>query len=375
MSKCMTNHLMSWLYQYELPSSKSVIMSKCQFKSIKTGELLHLNMYMLLLFVGLKAVPANKDVVSRILLPRLVLYTQRIVHVCYENESKIKSCFSELLDNTDDKELQSKLDSLVCNYEKVLKREAKVTSNVVSDLDVVIYTEHLRLWVDVIELFLKNEFVIAKIDFKRKLEEILAYLRKYGWLDDNIDDDVYFEFFVNLHAPTEKVKMHICRLLRILRDGSMYLLNYFVKKRSISSSTNSTHEKMSCGSVSQAKTRGLTNKNQQSMLGDNNNKSSCYTQSTSGSNDIRQHRSKSCTDINSLKQESNHGINDDCVELSVDNLEKECEEYGMKCFSNQMNESSFMYRTNSDSNREPVKIMKNAKTSSYTVYYIPVRDV
>lgn len=144
-------------------------------------------LYVVFLLINIKAEPRNQSILCYKKLPDLSKYTLEVLKIYQENIHEVQYCFPTSSKDKDER-LLNQWNNIVDNFKKMENTEIPIMPTTTHGCMVIMRVAHLRLWTGLIELCLQNEYITARIKYKEEIKEILDYLRKYGWLDADVDD-------------------------------------------------------------------------------------------------------------------------------------------------------------------------------------------
>lgn len=173
-------------------------------------------MYVLFLLANLKATFIDRNMVCHVMLPELIIYTKLLYKFCKKNKLKVQKCFSELFDNTNDNELLDRMDSLKHNHDKIMIQRLKPTPDYPKNSAIAIYVVHLRLWIDEIELLLKNEYIVTHFTLVGKIIKIVDYLKDHECLSDSYYDNARIIIYTDSHIPADDVEKYFSYLFYLI---------------------------------------------------------------------------------------------------------------------------------------------------------------
>lgn len=331
-------------------------------------------MHILFLLVGLKAASNNEVVEHNNILIDLVVCTESLYVHCKGKESRVKKHFLKLFENVNDKELLDRKHSLIYNYVRKLSiQQLKPVLCVFKDCTITICIAYLRLWIDELELFSRNEYITTNIDFEEKLRETLNNLRNCEWLNDNIDDNIHIKLFINSFVSCTMVDECISYLFDLIINSSKDFSDYVACLTSMYNSNNNEYGVTKYETDSQTKKYHLDNDNKSSIFNSKNIMSSTYIPNESKSNIVKQNINSLLADIDYL--ESVYHVNEISAQINDNDLRKKNIDHGISNsqlniidYNNFQSEKRHNYTNtqpkNNDFNDQNVQVIDSTKQTN-----------
>lgn len=178
-------------------------------------------MYILLLIISSLAIFNQKRSLCFSELPDLFKYTKKIVDICKKNESAVIYYFAKMPENKNNRTLFDSLSELIPHYETIKNSSIKIVPFEGGGYIVNMRMLCLRMWSDVIDLSMHNEYIINQINFKEQISDILKFLGLYVLTNpEYANETAYVEF----HVISET---DINRLLKNI----LYLFDFIISSR------------------------------------------------------------------------------------------------------------------------------------------------